>query len=236
MRWTSSRYTQDSSRLPYRFSATPMCRVNPALRDGHLLRNIRNCFCGPLTRLTLVAIRRRWSPRRESMASSPSSCVQASRAVEHLLDGSIRDHHSPAETDVPKAACQHEQRRQSRIALLGSGHYRSNRLDGRSLHPALPDLGRPGSFGNILADPSPPDRLMQGGRDDGVMIADGLRGAPLLLHDPIQVVKVTGADSADLESAQRRPDGLVDLRAVGAQGCGDRSSAHTPRDRSRAAD
>lgn len=55
---------------------------------------------------------------------------------------------------------------------------------------------------------------MQGGRDDGVVVADRLRSEPLILHDAVQLVELAGTEPGELGLAQRRPDRPLDLRLV----------------------
>ena len=55
---------------------------------------------------------------------------------------------------------------------------------------------------------------MQGGRDDGVVVADRLGREALILHGAVQLVELAGAEPGELRLAQGRPDRPLDLRLV----------------------
>ncbi len=70
----------------------------------------------------------------------------------------------------------------------------------------------------FVSHPSPPDRLVQGRRDDGVVVADGLGRLSAVLHGAVEVVEVLGVSRVSGTLPRRGPDRLLDLRPVGAHG------------------
>jgi hypothetical protein len=58
---------------------------------------------------------------------------------------------------------------------------------------------------------------MQGGGDEGVVVADGLGRLTGRLHRPVEVVEVLGREPTQADGPESGPDRPLDLGPVGAQ-------------------
>jgi len=74
---------------------------------------------------------------------------------------------------------------------------------------------RPRHLGDVRPNPSPPHALVQGGRDDGMVVPDGLGGLLLYPHGTIKVIEMLGGQLTQPDTAEPGPDGLLDLGPVG---------------------
>ena len=90
----------------------------------------------------------------------------------------------------------HEQRSETWVAPLSGFDDLANHVQGPRVHLLLCDPRWLRHLGNILADPSLSDCLMKRRRNDGVMVADGLRRLAGILHGPVQIVEMLAVSLA----------------------------------------
>ena len=90
----------------------------------------------------------------------------------------------------PRESGEHEEGSKPRVPLLCGIDDLVDDVNGGSLHLVVLHTGRLRPFSNVVPNPSPADALVEGGGDDGVVVANGLRGVSCVLHGAVQHVEI----------------------------------------------
>ena len=121
-------------------------------------------------------------------------------------------------TAHPGERSEHEERSQPGSRCSASSiTCRTTSTDGALTGARHPRGLRP--LGDVRLHPSPADSLVEGSRDDGVVVPNRLGRLPTCLHGPVEVVEVLGRERSERHFPTRGRSPL-DLCPVGPEGCG----------------